>query len=408
MNDHPDAESQALATEPPAILRAPRPARARPAEPPPRYPDFAATGPGTLAGRYLRRFWQPVRVSADLAVGQVVPIRIMGERFTLFRGESGLAQVLAPACAHRGTQLSTGSVEGDALRCLYHGWKYDRTGACVEQPAEHPCAAELVKIASYPTQEWSGLVFAYLGEGAPPPLPRLDALEGAGLVQASVLERRCNYFQQLENSVDEVHLNFAHRRSGFAEAGLNVALPDVDGDETGYGILRSGRRGDRLRRSHFLMPNILFNKVYDALAGWYDHLSWRVPVDDRSHLIFNADLMAVAPESRAQYLAATAERARALAAAPDANDVAEAILRGERTLREVEDHPDLINIQDLVVLIGQGVVADRERDHLGRSDVQVALLRRLWARELKALAAGRPLKRWEWPPDLTVTSGVEA
>src|SRR5262245_40260054 len=77
------------------------------------YLDFAHTGPGTLAGRYLRRFWQPVYVAADLPPGHAKPIRIMSEDFTLYRGEDGTPHVLAFRCAHRGTQLSTGRVEGD-------------------------------------------------------------------------------------------------------------------------------------------------------------------------------------------------------------------------------------------------------------------------------------------------------
>jgi 5,5'-dehydrodivanillate O-demethylase len=74
------------------------------------YTDFAHTGPGTLAGRYLRRFWQPVSEAAHLAPGHAKPIRIMSEDFTLYRGEEGGAHVVAPRCAHRGTQLSTGWV----------------------------------------------------------------------------------------------------------------------------------------------------------------------------------------------------------------------------------------------------------------------------------------------------------
>src|SRR5437868_10725311 len=87
--------------------------------------DFAHTGPGTLAGRYLRSFWQPVYPSGQLSAGRAMPIRIMSEDFTLYRGESGEAHLVAFRCAHRGTQLSTGWVEGDELRCFYHGWKYD-------------------------------------------------------------------------------------------------------------------------------------------------------------------------------------------------------------------------------------------------------------------------------------------
>src|SRR3954466_4489349 len=113
------------------------------------YTDFARTGPRTLAGRFMRRFWQPVELSRDLPPGQTKPIRVMSEDFTLYRGEDGGPHLVAPRCAHRGTQLSTGWVEGDFIRCFYHGWKYNVAGQCVEQPAEDPSFPPKVKIPSY-------------------------------------------------------------------------------------------------------------------------------------------------------------------------------------------------------------------------------------------------------------------
>ena len=98
--------------------------------------DFVHTGPGTLAGRYLRRYWQPIYVSENLAKGKIVPIRILGENLALYRGESGKPRVMANECPHRLTVLSTGWVEGETIRCRYHGWRYDESGQCVEQPAE--------------------------------------------------------------------------------------------------------------------------------------------------------------------------------------------------------------------------------------------------------------------------------
>src|SRR5579883_2699377 len=134
--------------------------------------NFPHVGPRTLAGRYLRRFWQPVYRAADLPAGWAKPLRILGEDFTLYRGEGGQPHIVAFRCAHRGTQLSTGWVEGDCLRCFYHGWKYDASGQCVEMPAEDPSFPPKVKIRSYPTEEYLGLIFAYLGEDEAPPLPR--------------------------------------------------------------------------------------------------------------------------------------------------------------------------------------------------------------------------------------------
>ena len=90
-------------------------------------------GSGTLAGRYLRLFWQPIYIASDLPAGKARPIRVMGQDFTLYRGESGQPHVVDFRCAHRRTQLSIGWVEGDNLRCRYHGWVYDSTGQCIDQ-----------------------------------------------------------------------------------------------------------------------------------------------------------------------------------------------------------------------------------------------------------------------------------
>lgn len=96
----------------------------------PKSVDCVRIAPGTPAGRYLRRFWQPVYHSADLAVGSPVPLCTMSEDCTLYRGESGQVHLVGPWCPHRGTQLSSGWVEGDGLRCFCHCRKFDGTGQC--------------------------------------------------------------------------------------------------------------------------------------------------------------------------------------------------------------------------------------------------------------------------------------
>ena len=123
--------------------------------------DFYYTGPGTLAGRYMRKFWHPVLRAEDLKPGWAKPIKILGEEFTLYRGEGGKPHVVDFRCAHRQTQLSVGWVEDDCIRCRYHGWKFDGTGQCVQQPMEAADFAPRVRIPSYPLEEYLGLIFVY-------------------------------------------------------------------------------------------------------------------------------------------------------------------------------------------------------------------------------------------------------
>src|SRR3977135_4110169 len=115
--------------------------------------DFEHTGQGRPAGYLLRQRWQPVSAADELVTGQAVPLKILHLELTLYRGEDGAAHVIAGRCAHRGVLLSVGMVEGACIRCRYHGWQYDETGQCVDQPAEPKGFAEKIRIASYPVEE---------------------------------------------------------------------------------------------------------------------------------------------------------------------------------------------------------------------------------------------------------------
>ncbi|MFI5268549.1 MAG: Rieske 2Fe-2S domain-containing protein [Chloroflexota bacterium] len=367
--------------------------------------DFVHTGPGTLPGRYMRTFWQPVYEASKLAPERAVPLRIMSEDFTLYRGHSGKAHVVSPRCAHRGTRLSTGWVEDDCIRCFYHGWKYDASGQCVEMPAEDGAFPPKVRIRGYPTEEYLGLIFAYLGEGAPPSLPHYTDFEDEGVLEASSYVRPCSYFNNVENQVDPVHLGFVHRASAFSSAGL-VGVPEVSASESDYGIELRAERPTGVRVSSFLMPTMINLKGSPEDAketGWRDTLAWRVPIDDAQHHSFNVSLTHLHGEAAERY---RQRRAQAPDPATEVTELTERILRGELRISDVQDHSALVNIQDNVAQIGQGVIANRIDERLGRSDAGVILLRKIWSRELQSLAEGTPLKQWIAPARVATTAGV--
>lgn len=369
--------------------------------------DFAHTGPGTLAGRFMRSFWQPVRRVQDLKAGQAVPLTIMSEQFTLYRGEDGAPHLLDFRCAHRGTQLSTGWVEGDHLRCFYHGWVYDGQGQCVDQPAEPEPFCQRIKIKSYPVQEYLGLVFAYLGEGEAPPITRYPELEADGVLENGFTAAwPCNYFNRLENSPDPVHLAFVHRTSPFTDSGL-IGVPEVSGHETEYGIEVHARRpNSQVRVTHFHMPNInlIANSDTEGFAGRSLNLSWRIPIDDEHTISFAATHLPLTGQAAEAYRAERTARRGKAATLPGV--YAEQILRGELTVDEVEERANIVNVEDYVAQVGQSAIAPRELDHLGHSDVLVILLRNLWERELRALAEGQPLKQWHRPERVEVAYGA--
>jgi 5,5'-dehydrodivanillate O-demethylase len=377
------------------------------------YQDLLRTGPGTLAGRFLRRFWHPVCLSRDVERGKAKPIKIMHERLTIYRGASGKPYLIGPRCAHRGAQLSAGWVEGEALRCMYHGWMFGGDGRCVDQPAEQEGFKDKIAIPSYPTQEYLGLIFAYMGEGAPPPLPRYPWFEEEGVLECDTYLRPSNYFHTLDNHSDEVHVIFTHRNTVFAKAGLNQ-VPTIEAEETEYGmrvIARSPNGNERANQ--LLMPNMIMFKSSPAKGdeSFSDRVAWRVPFDDNSHLSFGVDLRHVTGAAAQRYREAQAEereRTRMAVGLHPAEEVARQILAGYRSLEDADvlARPDLVNIQDCVAQMGQPNPDEGPFEHLGRSDRGIILFRRIWMRELEALRDGTPLKEWRVPRALATQTGV--
>jgi 5,5'-dehydrodivanillate O-demethylase len=268
-----------------------------------------------------------------------------------------------------------------------------------------------VRIASYPTEEYLGLIWAYLGEGEAPPLRRFADFEEDGVLNVAAYTWPSNYFNNCDNGPDEVHVCFVHRDSSLAAI---ADVPIISAEETDWGLVQYGTRADGVVRvTHWLMPNTLqfttyFSDEESGDSGWVDALSWRVPVDDTHHASFMLYFAHVTGEAAARYRErqqALLEQLKELSPTPE---VGEAILAGRMRVQDLENRPvhSKINVQDYVVQVGQGAIADRAKERLGRSDTGVILLRRLWARELQALAEGQPLKEWRRPERLAATTGV--
>lgn len=361
------------------------------------FDELVHTGPGTLAGRYLRSMWQPVYHSMDIRSDQAKPLRIMGERFTLYRGATGTPHLVGPSCPHRGTALSAGHVEGDAIRCFYHGWKYDCDGRCIEQPAEESRFADKVRIKSYPVREYLGLVFAFLGEREPPEFqlyPEFSHFEG--LLEIDSYERRCNYFQNIDNAIDHCHLGFVHGTAAHTVGDVLGRAIKVKESDWGVTMTFSRQSDGKVFISQFGMPNMLqlATLPVDPEIGWLESLFWWVPIDDVSHIQFSLHRVPATGETASRIH----ERRQARRSEIDLahQEVAEDLLTGRLSLNDVDPKRcDMIRLQDDIALVGQGRLVDRTYDLLGTSDVGVAMIRKLWQRELHAFAEGRPLKAWK-------------
>ena len=376
--------------------------------------EFVPVGRGTGMGDYLRRFWHPVAVSKDVEPGKAIPIRIMGEDLTLYRGETGTPHIVAQRCAHRSTVLHIGWVEGDCIRCRYHGWKYDGEGQCVEMPAEDPSFPPKVKILHYPAVDYGLLVFAYMGEGDPPGIPHMSELDrDYGVLWASSMVWPCGWFQRMDNAVDPVHINFVHRNSGFGDM-LSTAVPDIEFAETDWGIRTIATRSpSNVRIGEVHLPNCNHVMVPIQPPGqnrgkalpWTDMFNWFVPVDDEHTAFFSSRSTPINGEAAAEFETWLDQANRYNPA-----DYHDELFRGEMPAEDVSDSATgLVQAQDYVTQMGQGTVVDRSQEWLGRSDEGVILMRKIFRREINAMQKGRPIKVWQQKPGfarLPVPPGV--
>jgi 5,5'-dehydrodivanillate O-demethylase len=287
-------------------------------------------------------------------------------------------------------------VEGDDLRCFYHGWKYSGDGQCVEQPAEPEPFCGRIKIRSYPVQEYLGLIFAYLGEGEAPPFERTPEFEKPEYItQLNQSIWPVNFFTNIDNALDMTHVPIVH-----PQLGDTTALHVLSARETEYGARVDGWTPP----FHFCMPNIQEFGQRARPGGadvWAYGRGWRVPIDDRSQLRFGITIIPVSGIEAEDYLARTAARPptdykRLLEAAGQ-------VISGELSPHDLttERYGDLVNGQDYIAMVGIGDMAgDPPIEHLGRADAPVSLIRSIWVREVQALADGRPIKRWHRRDDL--------
>ena len=172
-------------------------------------------GRGKPAGEMLRRYWMPVACVGELTDEKPIkPFRLLGEDLVVYRDRKGRYGVVGEQCPHRSASLAFGRVDEEGIRCPYHGWKFDCTGKCLEQPAEPASGGfkDKIKHTAYPVEKMGGLLWAYLGPEPRPLLPRWDVLcweNGKRWIEKHEVYN-CNWLQPMENSVDPSHLYWLH------------------------------------------------------------------------------------------------------------------------------------------------------------------------------------------------------
>src|SRR5215510_14986363 len=227
--------------------------------------ELTHVGPGTPCGEYLRRFWQPIITSEEL---HDLPrrLRIMGEDLVVFRDQSGAVGLLELHCPHRGTSLEFGLVSAKGIRCCYHGWLFDVDGTILETPGE-PAESTLkdrLCHGAYPTHEYRGIVFAYMGPpDHQPPFPTYDSFTRPGyrLIPSRKYFYPCNWLQIMENAMDPVHTAFLHTIvSGAVFTDQFGVVPELEFLETPIGMIYIATRrvGDNIwaRMVEAILPNL--------------------------------------------------------------------------------------------------------------------------------------------------------
>lgn len=350
--------------------------------------ELTHVGPGTPCGEYLRRFWQPVALSTDVQ-DRPKAVKIMDEELVVFRDESGQLGCLELHCSHRGTSLEFGIPGERGIRCCYHGWLYDVDGTILETPTE-PADSTLKKRlfhGAYPTHEYKGLIFVYLGPPEKKPsFPIFDTYDVPGyhLATGHPHVMPCNWLQLKENTADPMHIPILHQSiSGHHFSGYRYdeqQLPELDWVETPLGMISClvGRRGDVVwvRWSEWIRPNIhqfhITESNGDCVIGKFcppRATRWHVPIDDTHTAVFDYQRLLDRELDRADAVLKSFGQ------------------RGDRPYEEQQRRPG-----DYEAQVSQRPIAIHALEHLGASDRGVIMFRKLLRQDIRAVEQGKDPK----------------
>ena len=348
--------------------------------------ELTRIGPGTPCGEYLRRFWQPVCYSDDLQ-DLPVALKILGEELVAFKDFSGQIGVVEAHCPHRGTSLEFGLVSERGIRCCYHGWLFDVDGAILEMPGEPEESTYKDRLChgAYPTHEYNGTIFAYMGPpDQVPTFPLMDTYEREGyrLMPGKKYNYPCNWLQILENAMDPVHTSFLHTIvSGSQFTDEFGVIPELDFIETPVGMIyiASRRMGDNIwvRMVENVMPNLqqvapIWENGQNPHGFDGPMMSrWIVPQDDTNTMLLEFRHISVTDESTPAWWA-------------DREQMLPAQLPISENLEDQQRQPS-----DYEAQVTQRPIAVHDLEHLAASDRGITMFRKLVKNGIQAVKEGR-------------------
>jgi len=336
---------------------------------------FTKVGPGTACGDLLRRYWHPIGYSSEVAKDSTHKVRLLGEDLVLARTESGSLLLVQERCPHRGASLLYGFVEGETIRCPYHGWLYNREGQCLERPFESEKANRSRRkiIDSYSTHEVGGLIFAYMGpEEEKPAFPNWDILVRQDGVRHFEVQDdlACNWFQVQENAVDVTHTFYTHSKyfdrlgmgdnSGFGKPFKKFGFQQFD-----WGIVKSWEYEGPGRGFGNLM-------VFPNMLRIMTEMHWRVPIDDVTTRII---WVSFTPSTDGKEIRS--------------DEAPKIIYQPKRTDGAGRYLMDTFMSQDAMVVETQGAILDRTREVLGASDRGILLYREILKEQIEQVQSGK-------------------
>ena len=358
---------------------------------------------GAPMGRMMKQhWWVPAARSANLeADGKPLRVRLFGENYVAFRATNGEVGFFDEACPHRGASMALARNEDNALRCIYHGWKFNVCGKTVEVPTQPHNEAEYCKhvpLKHHAVRESAGIVWVWLGVGeVPPPLPKLPFIDLPAENMVVFRQKvNANWLQGVETTMDSAHLGVLHQSwlVGFGDiefSSVNMA-PVYHLAQKPFGFRYAAVRELKDQRNYvrtnaFVMPwygivspnqtdvqggSAFFSVPIDDENIWYWQITYRTSeklVPNKTHHFTDADSWPPLPPG------------------PPENNWGqdrEAMKNGHFT-----GFTQMLGTEDFAVIMSMGAISDRTKEYLGAGDGAVLAVRRCLTNALREFMDGK-------------------
>jgi phthalate 4,5-dioxygenase oxygenase subunit len=361
-------------------------------------------GPGTPMGELMRRHWIPaLESSALVADGEPVRLMLLGEKLVAFRDTEGRVGIMDHECPHRCASLFYGRNEEGGLRCIYHGWKFDVEGNCLDMAnvPPHQDFKDKIHAKAYKVEERNGMIWTYMGPGAAPALPPIMAnmLAEDDVVVMSTM-RNCNWLQALEGDIDTSHANFLHGGmfGTLGEKKVPTESPDdpayydplrygytetpyeFEGSDTDWGTMYGAFRNVDDNRTYWRLAQFIFPFfVITPTAPTHNRasMSASVPMDDEHVMRFNFNRVGGnLNQQQRKFIPDTTDwygRSRLLEQIDNDHLIDREAQRSRRSYSGILGG---IAPQDTAVTESMGPIANRTKEHLAVSDRMIMITRR--------------------------------